>query len=161
MEGNPACTEVSDKSSHWPWQGRASATACACGGMLCKRADTLWAYLLTVGLWRGSLRHTRNVLKYSWGARAHPEAKPHTPAVVHRHVVTSFCVTSELEQLYLRASHKSVPRQRPCLPQGTRRGLGLLVWFWLGDFFFFWSFFTFVWISLKVGELLSFILFPK
>lgn len=53
MGGNPACTKVNDRNSHWPWQGRAPATACACGGVLCKRSGTLRAQFL-----------------YSWGMAA-------------------------------------------------------------------------------------------
>lgn len=115
--------------------GRASATIYARGGTSCKGWGTR-EHLLAAGLGDVSLSHASRAPKYGRGARARPRAETHAPEVAHRRVVTAFCGTSEPEQLRLLASYESIPRQGPCLPQETGRGLCLLVWFWLGDFFF-------------------------
>lgn len=107
---------------------------------LCRWWDVVQAFRHTAsalthcraGGWQPS--HASNALKCSWGVRARPQAKPHAPAVVPRCVVMPFCVTSELEQLCLPASHKSIPGSDLAYLKGLAGVFGCLFGFGLRTF---------------------------
>lgn len=125
MGGNPACT-TQWTNSHWPWQSKASAALCACGGPLCKcsgrhTVSTLLSVVLGHGSWP--------ILAVHWNtARAAGSALRPSPTL-HLPAGMASCLTSRLGQLWLQLMGL-------CPPQRTGRGLWSLVWFSLGDFSF-------------------------
>lgn len=146
--GNPACT-TQWTNSQWPWQSKASAGLCACGGTVCKRSGRHCEHFTpcSAGAWH--LGHTGSALKYS-------------QAPLYITLLAEF-TASHLAWGALPAIQGSSARQWPCPPEETGGGLFLPVWFSLGDFFLgFWFFplvvciLICVQINLKVGELPSF-----
>lgn len=90
--GNPACT-TQWTNSHWPWQSKASAALCACGGTLCKcsgrhTVSTLLSVVLGDGSWP--------ILAVHWNTAgaAGPALRP--SPTLHLPPGAASCLTSEL-----------------------------------------------------------------